>query len=107
MDINVTLEEEQAKFLRCIGEATRLRILKHLIDGEKCVNEIISCTGKEQSLVSHHLKSLKDCNIVLATQKAQKIYYKLADPRLVEIILRSESLVKELPLCQTGRACDG
>ena len=99
-------EDDQARFLRCIGEATRLRILKYLISGEKCVNDIVSAVGKEQSLVSHHLKSLKDCNIVLTTQKAQKIYYSLADPRLAEIILQTESMVKELPLCQTEQTCD-
>jgi DNA-binding transcriptional ArsR family regulator len=102
----MSLEDEQARFLRCIGEATRLRILKHLISGEKCVTDIISAIGKEQSLISHHLKSLKDCNIVLTTQKAQKIYYSLADPRLAEIILQTESMIKELPLCQTEKPCD-
>ena len=99
------LADDQARFLRCIGEATRLRILKHLVSGEKCVTDIVSATGKEQSLVSHHLKSLKDCNIVLTTQKAQKIYYSLADPRLAEIILQTESMVRELPLCQKEKPC--
>ena len=102
----MSIENNQAKFLRCIGEATRLRILRYLINGEKCVTDIVSSVGKEQSLVSHHLKSLKDCNIVLTTQKAQKIYYSLADPRLAEIILQTESMVKELPLCRTEQACD-
>ena len=102
----MSLEDGQARFLRCIGEATRLRILRHLISGEKCVTDIVSAIGKEQSLVSHHLKSLKDCNIVLTTQKAQKIYYSLSDPRLAEIILQTEFMVKELPLCQTEKPCD-
>jgi len=94
------IEEEQVKFLRCIGEATRLRILKYIVDGEKCVTDIVNAVGKEQSLVSHHLKHLKDCNIVIARQKAQKTYYSLAHHRLAEIIIQSESLVKELPICQ-------
>lgn len=102
----MSLEHDQAQFLRCIGEATRLRILRYLISGEKCVTDIVSAVGKEQSLVSHHLKSLKDCNIVLTTQKAQKIYYSLADPRLAEIILQTETVVKELPLCQREKPCD-
>ena len=101
----MSLEDEQIRFLRCIGEANRLRILKYLTNGEKCVGDIVNAVGKEQSLVSHHLKSLKDCNIVLATQKAKKIYYSLVDPRLAEIILQTEALVKELPLCQTENSC--
>ncbi len=102
----MSFEEEQVRFLKCVGEPCRLRILKYLSSGEKCVTEIVENVGKEQSLVSHHLKSLKNCNIVLAKQKAQKIYYRLADPRLADIILQSESLVKQLPLCQTKEMCN-
>ncbi len=105
MDIH-NKTEEQVKFLRCIGEATRLRILKYIIDEEKCVTDIVNAVGKEQSLVSHHLKYLKDCNIVIARQKAQKTYYSLSHHRLAGIIIQSESLVKELPICQEKKCND-
>jgi ArsR family transcriptional regulator len=101
----MSLEDDQVRFLKCIGEANRLRILKYLTSGEKCVGDIVTTIDREQSLVSHHLKSLKDCNIVQATQKAKKIYYSIADPRLAEIILQTEALVKELPLCQIENSC--
>ena len=101
----MSLEDDQARFFKCIGEPTRLRILKHLISGEKCVTDIVSATGKEQSLVSHHLKSLKDCKIVLKTQKAQKIYYSLVDTRLAEIVLQTEFMIRERPLCQIDKSC--
>ena len=101
----MTSEDEQAKFLRCIGEPTRLQILKLLADGEKCVVEIVELLNKEQSLVSHHLRALKECYIVTTRQQAQKIYYKLTDPRLAEIVLTSESLMRELPLCQSEGEC--
>ena len=99
------IEEEQARFLKCIGEPTRLRILKLLGEGEKCVGEIVAAVDKEQSLVSHHLRALKDCNIVVVRQEAQKIYYTLADPKLGELVLSSEAIVKELPLCQGQGEC--
>ena len=95
-----TTEEEQVRLLKCIGEANRLRILKNIINEEKCVTDIVNAIGKEQSLISHHLKHLKDCNIVVAQQRAKKIYYSLSHPRLAEIITQSEKLVKELPICQ-------
>lgn len=59
----------QARFLRCIGEPSRLRILKLLASGDKCVGEIVEVLNKEQSLVSHHLRALKECNIVAAKQE--------------------------------------
>jgi len=96
----MTIEEDQARFLRCIGEPTRLGILKLLVEGEKCVGELASVLNKEQSLISHHLRALKECNIVKDEQEAQNVYYKLTDVRLVRLIIYSETLMKELSLCQ-------
>jgi DNA-binding transcriptional ArsR family regulator len=96
----MTVEEDQARFLRCIGEPTRLGILKLLAEGEKCVGEIASVLNKEQSLISHHLRALKECSIVKERQEAQKIYYKLADARLASLIIDSGALMKELSLCK-------
>ena len=93
------MEHRQAKLLKCIGEPTRLLIIKLLANGEKCVNDIVVAIGKEQPLVSHHLKSLKACGIVISDHRAQKIFYQLCDPRIAEIIATSEDLMKELPLC--------
>jgi len=90
----MTIQKEQAKFLKCLGEPTRLQILKLLADGEKYVGEIIETLNREQSLVSHHLKALKKCGIVVGRQKAPRIYYRLADVRLTELVLMCESIVQ-------------
>jgi ArsR family transcriptional regulator len=94
--------EEQARFLKCIWEPTRLQILKLLAKGERCVGELASVLNKEQSLISHHLRALRECNIVKERQEAQKVYYKLADVRLARLIIDCEALMKELSLrkCQ-------
>jgi DNA-binding transcriptional ArsR family regulator len=96
----MTTAEDQARFLRCIGEPTRLQILKLLAKGEKCVGELVNVLDKEQSLISHHLRALKECNIVKERQEAQKIYYKLGDARLAGLIVDSEALMQELSLCK-------
>jgi len=96
----MTIEEDQARFLRCIGEPTRLGILKLLAEGERCVGELAGVLNREQSLVSHHLRALKECNIVKDEQEAQKVYYKLTDVRLARLIIDSEALMKELSLCK-------
>ena len=96
----MTVEEEQARFLRCIGEPTRLQILKMLPEGERCVGEVACVLNKEQSLISHHLRALKECNIVRERQEAQKVYYKLTDVRLARLIIDSAALMKELSLCK-------
>ena len=93
------LEEEQARFLRCVGEPTRLQILKLLAGSERCVGELAEVLNKEQSLISHHLKALKECNIVKDRQEAQRVYYKLSNDRLARLIIDSEVLMIELSLC--------
>jgi DNA-binding transcriptional ArsR family regulator len=100
MDIHITIVEDQARFLRCIGEPTRLQIIRLLAEGERCVGELASVLDKEQSLISHHLRALKECNIVKERQEAQKVYYKLTDARLASLISDSEALMKELSLCK-------
>ena len=96
----MTIAEDQARFLRCIGEPTRLQILELLTQGERCVGELTNVLNKEQSLVSHHLRALKECNIVKERQEAQKVYYKLTDTRLARLIIDCEALMKELLLCK-------
>jgi DNA-binding transcriptional ArsR family regulator len=96
----MAVEENQARFLRCIGEPTRLQTLKLLAGGEKCVGELVKVLNKEQSLISHHLRALKECNIVKDRQEAQRVYYRLADDRIASLVLGSEALMKELALCQ-------
>ena len=100
MKVHTAVEEEQARFLRCIGEPTRLQILKLLAISDRCVNEIAGVLNKEQSLVSHHLKAMKECNIVKDRQEAQKVYYKISDDRLAKLILDIEALMIELSLCK-------
>ena len=102
----MSVEEKQAKFLKCLGEATRLQILKLLTNGERCVGELAEALNKEQSLISHHLKALKECNIVKERPEAQKVYYSLRDDRLARLISEVETLIKELLLCQEGGKID-
>ncbi len=96
----MTVEEKQARFLRCIGEPTRLQILKLLAEGEKCVGELTGVLNKEQPLISHHLRALKECNIVRDRQEAQKVYYKITDDSLAKLIIDSEALIIKLSLCK-------
>jgi DNA-binding transcriptional ArsR family regulator len=96
----MTTTEDEARFLRCIGEPTRLQILKLLTRGERCVGELSDVLNKEQSLISHHLRALKECNIVKERQEAQKVYYKLMDSSLARLIIDCEALMQELSLCK-------
>ena len=84
--------DRQLRLLKCVADETRLQILLTLKGGERCVCEIFRELGKEQSLISHHLKSLRKCGIVKCRREGKKIMYRLADPSVLELLTKVEEL---------------
>jgi len=68
---------QTAEFLKIISEENRLKIICLLKEGEKCVCEIWQCLNLPQNLVSHHLKILKDFELVLSRQEGLKVIYSI------------------------------
>ena len=93
------VEEDLARFLRCIGEPNRLQIIKMLSHGERCVGDLAAALKREQSLISHHLRHLKECNVVRDRQEAQKVFYTISDERIARLVFESEALMADVSLC--------
>ena len=73
--INKTIRT--VEILKVIAEENRLRILCVLKNEEQCVCKIIENIGLSQSLVSHHLKILKDAKLIKDKKKGLWVYYSL------------------------------
>jgi len=71
--------EQTVELLKVIAEENRLRILCILKGGEECVCNIIENLGLSQSLVSHHLKKLKDAGLVKDSKKGLWVHYSLTE----------------------------
>jgi ArsR family transcriptional regulator len=69
--------ENLAKVLKKISEPNRLKILCLLKSDEKCVCDIWQCLKLSQNLVSHHLKVLRDLNLISSKKVGLKVFYKL------------------------------
>src|SRR4051794_22695323 len=67
---------------RALGDETRLLLLELLSPGEQCVGDLMDQTGLGQSLVSHHLRTLRDAGLVHTRRDGRWIYYSLAEPAL-------------------------
>lgn len=52
------------KVLKLIANENKFRIVMHLAKGEECVCDIGTKLGIEQSLVSHHLSSLRKAGLI-------------------------------------------
>ena len=79
-----------AKFARGLGDPTRLRILRLLLEKPRSVNEIIGFLSAPQSRVSNHLACLKWCGYVATERQGRTITYRVIDARVrtvIELIL--------------------
>jgi len=63
------------EYLNALAEPNRLAILAFLKDGEKCACEIHPKLKLPQNLSSHHLKVLKDLNLLRTRREGNKIIY--------------------------------
>jgi ArsR family transcriptional regulator len=68
-----------SSLLKIVGESNRLRILCILRQGEHCVCEINEHIDASQSLISHHLKDLKDGGLIFDDKQGLNVYYSLTD----------------------------
>lgn len=66
-----------ASVLKVLADATRLAVIELLIDGPKHVGEINESLGVEQTLLSHHLKVLRDANLVISERDGKNVLYSL------------------------------
>lgn len=84
-----------AKFFRALGDPTRLRILQAVADEEKNVGELVQMTQAPQGRVSTHLACLRWCGYVTARREGRKIFYRVTDPRVRELVKLASDLVAE------------
>lgn len=64
--------------LKTLADSTRLAVLELLWSGPKHVGEMNAVLGLEQSLLSHHLKVLRDKGFVEAKRDGKAVQYDLA-----------------------------
>jgi ArsR family transcriptional regulator, arsenate/arsenite/antimonite-responsive transcriptional repressor len=72
---------------RALGDETRLRLLELLTTGEKSVAELMALTELGQSLVSHHLRTLREAGLVADRREGRWVYYSIADQALNRVRL--------------------
>jgi DNA-binding transcriptional ArsR family regulator len=84
-----------AKWFRGLDDPVRLGILEELRDGEKGVEQLCEALGMKQPRISNHLACLRWCGFVATRREGQRIYYRIADPNVAQILdLAHDSLAK-------------
>jgi DNA-binding transcriptional ArsR family regulator len=75
-----------APVLKALSDENRLMILLAIADRESSVTELVATTGLGQTLVSHHLKSLRQNGLVVATPVGRSNVYSLCCDAIAEPI---------------------
>ena len=72
--------------MQAIAHPMRLKILCLVGNQELSVLEIVEAVGTTQSNVSQHLAVLRDQGILAARRQANKVFYRIADARVLKMI---------------------
>ena len=68
---------QAAQWFHALADPTRLRIIEMLSHGERCVCELQTALEAGQSLLSFHLRVLKDAGLVSDRREGRWSYYTL------------------------------
>src|SRR3546814_16961880 len=69
-----------------LAEATRVRIVLALRDGEQSVGVLAEEVGKSQAAVSQHLAKLRMSRVVSTRQDGNRVFYSLANQHALELV---------------------
>jgi DNA-binding transcriptional ArsR family regulator len=94
------------RFFTNLANPTRLAALEQLMEKPMSVNELADALGQEQSMISHNLKPLLDCNFVSARQEGKRhVYYinhETIDPLFKTIENHAEKFCPHRGRCLQG-----
>ncbi|OGR03200.1 MAG: hypothetical protein A2284_03800 [Deltaproteobacteria bacterium RIFOXYA12_FULL_61_11] len=76
-----------AEKLKALAHGTRLLGLCYLGEREMSVQELETVLGTTQSNLSQHLAKLRDRGILACRREGNRVYYRIADPDVVELVL--------------------
>ncbi|MDV6033256.1 MAG: winged helix-turn-helix transcriptional regulator [Phycisphaera sp. RhM] len=85
-----------ASVLKVLADDTRLAVIERLLDGPSTVTEINEKLGVESTLLSHHLKALREAKLVTRTRQGRYAVYALAP----ELLARRKGRSIDLGCCR-------
>ena len=68
-----------AELFSALSDASRIRLIALLMDGEKSVSALAPELGMTDSAVSHQLRGLRHMRLVRARKSGRQVFYSLDD----------------------------
>jgi DNA-binding transcriptional ArsR family regulator len=74
-----------AELFSALGDASRVRIIAGLTQGEMNVGALAQEVGISESAVSHHLRHLRQMRLVRARKEGRFVFYALDDEHINDL----------------------
>ena len=75
-----------AEVFKQLSDGTRLRLFWLLCHCEECVTNLSAMMGMSSPALSHHLRQLKNADLIVSRRDGKEVYYKAADTATAHIV---------------------
>lgn len=76
-----------------LSPSPRIQIILAIGEGEACVCHLEAMLGLRQAYISQHLMSLREAKLVTPRREGRNIYYRLANPDLLNLIRQAGAVL--------------
>ncbi len=83
-----------------LSDPTRLKILWLLAHSEQCVNNIALAVNMSAPAVSHHLRMLRQADLITHRRAGKEIYYKLNTDKKSQLVHKIIDDIFEMNCCE-------
>ena len=85
MKLTVLKAIQLAELVSALSDASRVRIISLLLDGEKGVGALAEKLDMTESAVSHQLRGLRQMRLVRARKAGRQVFYRLDDDHVEKL----------------------
>ena len=78
--------ERACQSVKGFAHPIRMKILCVLAEQDLPVNDLAAVCHTSQSNISQHLGILRNCGILTAQKRANYVYYRISDPRMLSLM---------------------
>jgi DNA-binding transcriptional ArsR family regulator len=83
-----------AELFRAFSDSSRVRILSALAERAYNVTELAAAVGITESGISHHLRSLRQMQLVTTHREGKEVYYRIEDEHILALFQQGVNHIK-------------
>ena len=102
----MTIIDEQINIFKALSDTNRLMIVDMLSCGELCACKLLERFPITQPTLSHHMKVLMDCGLVLGSKEGVWMYYSLNQSQIDNFVSFIHSVTSHKEQCDCGNKED-